>query len=67
MTSALSGKGDFELRGVVEPLSFVGRTRRMTSRRRRRSRYWGTREDEEFTLSASSGACTVIKTLLRHY
>jgi hypothetical protein len=37
----------------------------MSRRRRRRSRYWGTREDEEITLSASSGAFTSIKVLLR--
>ena len=67
MTSALSGKGGFELRGMVEPLPFGWRTRRMSRRRRRRSRYWGTRVDEELTLSASSGACTSIKELLRHY
>jgi hypothetical protein len=63
MTSALSGKGGFELRSVVEPLPF-GWRRRMS---RRRSMYWGTREDEELTLSASSGACTSIKALLRHF
>jgi hypothetical protein len=34
MTSALSGKGGFELRGVVEPLPFGWRTRRMSRRRR---------------------------------
>ncbi len=37
----------------------------MSRRRTRRSRYWGTRVDEELTLSSSSGDCTSIKSLLR--